>query len=56
MMSKFEKFNDDELQMIKRAFIESSYSIVMTGKYNDDEADIHTKLLSEAIEEIKFRA
>ena len=52
---KWEHFSNDELYMLKRQAIESSYEIVMTEKYNSTEIQIHNKLLNEIIDEIKYR-
>ena len=53
--NKFNGFNDDELYMLKRALIESSYKICCEGNYNDDEIQLHNDLLNESIDEIKRR-
>ena len=54
-VSKFGAFNDDELYMVKRAFMESARKIANEGRYTDEEIDLHTDLLNEAIDEIKRR-
>jgi len=54
-MNKFEHFTDDELYILKRQAIESSWKIVMSGKYNDYEGKIHNQLMNEIINEIKRR-
>lgn len=53
--NKYALFNDDEIYMLKRQAMESSYNIVMTGRYNEDEIKIHTMLLNELSDEDKKR-
>ena len=51
----FEHFTDDELYMLKRQAIESSYDIGCVGDYNTEEKQLHHKLLNAIIDEIKKR-
>lgn len=52
-MSRFKEFTDEEIYILFRAFMESSYEFNMTDKYSKEEADIHTKILNELLEERK---
>jgi predicted transposase len=53
---KFAAFTDDELYMLKRQAIESSYNIIMDGeKYNEYKKKMHGELLNQIIEEIRSR-
>ncbi len=54
-MRKFEHFTVNELYILKRQAIESSWEIVMSGKYNIYEGEIHNQLMNEIIDEIKRR-
>ncbi len=45
----------DELYVLKRQAIESSFVIVCSGRYMKDEKDIHGELLNEIVEENKRR-
>ena len=54
-MNKFKHFTDDELYILKRQAIESSWIIIMSGKYNDSEGITHSRLMNEIIDEIKRR-
>ena len=54
---RFQQFNDDELYMIKRAFIEATKYIYMDEdiNYSKDELDTLNNLLNESIDNIKSR-
>jgi len=54
-MNKFEHFTDDELYILKRQAIESSWEICSCGSYNEFEIRLHKKLMNEIAEEIKRR-
>ena len=54
-MGRFNQFSDDELYMLKRQAVESSFNIVMTGKYTDSQVAMHGNLLNEVIQEIEER-
>lgn len=53
--NRFKEFTDDELYMLKRQAIESSFEIVMMDKYEEELVKIHGELLNEIILEIKLR-
>lgn len=55
MINKYEHFTDDELYMLSRQAIESSYEIVESGSYSKEEILLHEKILNEIIEEQKRR-
>ena len=50
-MSRLDQFNDNEIYLLKRMAIESSWTIVMSGKYSKEEIKLHNKLLNEFTEE-----
>ena len=52
-MNKFEHFTDDELYILKRQALESSWKIIMTGKYNEFQREIHNQIVNEINDEIK---
>lgn len=54
-LNKYGLWTDDELYILKRAFIESAFNIQYERKYSDDERKIHNKLMNEIIDEIKRR-
>lgn len=54
-MGLFSKFTADQLELLKRQAIESSFEIMMGGKYSQDEKELHKELLNEIIKEIKNR-
>lgn len=54
-MNKFEHFTDDELYILMRALVESSWEFSMSGNYSKAETTIHTNLLNEVTEEMKRR-
>lgn len=54
-MNKFEHFTDDELYILKRQAIESSWKICGCGAYSEYKVKLHGKLMNEIIEEIKRR-
>lgn len=54
--NRLDRFTDAELYILKRALIESSGEIALSGLYNDAEIKIHGQLLNEIIEEIKRRS
>lgn len=55
MTNKYELFTDDELYMLSRQAIESSYEIVESERYSEEEILLHEKILNEIIEEQKRR-
>lgn len=55
MKNKYALFSDNEIYILKRQAMESSYNIVMTGRYNEDEINIHTTLLNELSDEDQKR-
>lgn len=54
-VSKFEHFTDDELYMLKRQALGSSWKIIMTGEYNEFEKKVHNQIINEINNEIKRR-
>jgi hypothetical protein len=54
-MNKFEHFTDDELYILKRQAIESSWEICSCGAYSEYNVKLHGKLMNEIIKEIKRR-
>jgi len=54
-MNKFEHFTDDELYILKRQAIESSWEICGCGAYNEFEVRLHEKLMNEIADEVKTR-
>ena len=54
-MSRFKEFSDEEIYILSRQAIESSYEILMSETYNESEQDLHRKLLNELISERKLR-
>ena len=54
---RFEKLNDDELYMLKRACIEAEkYIYQYDCAYTDEEQETLNNLLTEIIDEIKVRS
>jgi hypothetical protein len=53
--SRFSAFTDDELYMLKRQAIESSYEIEISGKYSEKEKAMHNAILNEIIDAIRSR-
>jgi len=54
-MNKFEHFTDDELYILKRQAMESSWEICSCGGYSEYNVKLHGKLMNEIIDEIKRR-
>ena len=54
-MNKFEHFTDDELYILKRQAIESSWEITCSGGYSEYNVKLHGKIMNEIIDEIKRR-
>jgi len=54
-MNRFDQFTDGELYILKRQAIESSFTMVMSGKYDKTQAAMHTALMNEVIAEIRDR-
>lgn len=56
-MFKFGQFTNDEVYVLKRMAIESSYEFFMdeTKQYGEKNQRIHNKLLNELVEECKRR-
>lgn len=52
---RFKHFNLDELYILKRQAIESSYEILMSGRYPAEQGERHANLTQEIIEEIRRR-
>jgi hypothetical protein len=52
---RFINFTDDEVYMLSRQSIESSWNIVCEKSYDKEEIKIHTNLMNELIEERKIR-
>lgn len=52
---RFLMLSDDEIYILKRALIESSRQIALSGFYDDLEIKMHENLLNEIIDEIKYR-
>lgn len=55
MKNKYELFTDDELYMLLRQALESSYEIVESGRYSKEEILLHDEIINEIIEEQKRR-
>lgn len=55
IVNKFEHFTDDELYMLKRQALGSSWKIIMTGEYNEFEKKVHNQIINEINDEIKRR-
>lgn len=55
MGSKFSRFNDEEMYVIKRSLMDSSFKFHMEDTYEDSHRTIHKDLMNEAVEEIKNR-
>ena len=53
--NKFEHFTDDELYILKRQAMESSWEICGCGAYSEYEVKLHEKLMNEIADEIKRR-
>ena len=54
-MRRFGHFSDEELYMLSRATIESSYCITMGDNYSEEQQEVHNNLLNELILERKER-
>ena len=54
-MTRFKEFTDDELYVLKRQAVESSWEIIMSGNYAEDLTPIHSKIWNEVLEEISNR-
>lgn len=54
-LNKYGLWTDDELYILKRAFVESAFNIQYERKYSEDEREMHNKLMNEIIDEIKRR-
>lgn len=52
---RFLMLSDDEIYILKRALIESSGQIALSGFYDDLEIKMHGNLLNEIVDEIKYR-
>jgi hypothetical protein len=53
--ARFSQLSLDELYVLKRAFLESSYSFFMLGKYEKEEQKIHTALSNEILDNIRAK-
>lgn len=53
--NKFNLFTDDELYVLKRQAIESSFEIMMGERYDKDFKKAHGKILNEITNEIVKR-
>lgn len=54
-MNRFKNFTDEEVYLIKRAFAEASFEIVMTDRYTEDQVKLYNDLYNEITEEDKER-
>ena len=54
-MNKFSMMNSNELHMIMRMGLESSYSIDNRNGYMDDMKDVANNIINEVVEELKRR-
>ena len=54
-MNRFSSFNDEELYMLKRQAIESSWNIVCEDRYSKEEVEVHSNLVNEIIDECRRR-
>lgn len=52
---RFKDFTDLEIYILSRAFIESSGEIMMSGRYQEDEMQVYSELLTEIEKERKKR-
>lgn len=55
MNKRFEQFTDEELYMLKRQAIETSYEITCSDRYNQGEIDCAQNLLNEILNECRDR-
>lgn len=53
--NRFSEFTDEELYILERQAVESSFSIVMEDKYSQNEIETHKRLINEIIQAIKER-
>ena len=53
-MGRFKEFTDDEIYMLRRMAMESSWNIVMKGKHSEEEVKLHNDLLNEIHSERKI--
>jgi hypothetical protein len=54
-INKFKEFTDDELYVLKRAFVESSFEFFMGDKYVEGERQHHKDMHNAVVDEIKRR-
>ena len=54
-MNKFEYFTDEELYILKRQALISSFEIVCSDKYIKFKQEIHTQLMHDILDEIVRR-
>ena len=54
-MSRFKDFTEDELYMLKRQSIESSFNIMELDAYTNCQCVIHKDLMNEILEEFRRR-
>ena len=54
-MGRFKEMTDDEVYILLRQAVESSFNIVMSGRYNKYECKLHKDLMNELIDELKKR-
>ena len=52
---KFAFLSDDELYMLKRCMIESSFNIFCAKDYSTEEKTLHSRLSDNIIDEIRLR-
>lgn len=52
---RFKLFSNDEMYMLKRQAIESSFNIVCEERYSDEEVKIYDALLNEIVDECRLR-
>ena len=55
MKNRFDYLTDAELYILSRQCVESSYEIMMSGKYTQSEQKIHGELMNEIFEARKIR-
>lgn len=55
MPNKYAFFTDDEIYVLSRQAIEASWEITMTGKYNEPEVKLHSRLMNELVDERRRR-
>lgn len=54
-MKRYEDFTNNELYIMNRAFMDSSFKFFMKDGYEPEQKAMHSKLLNEIVDEIKER-